>query len=113
MTTVGRTMTKDFRPEIAHVQTENLSLAHGPIPTSGGPDPPLAADRAASDRREPPPEIRVFAVEFDRPVEAADRRERAGTHREVATVQNRAQFQPAMDEQMRRRRDQNVVQPNQ
>src|SRR5215470_1017640 len=63
--TVGRTMTQDLRPEVAHVETEHAAFAERQIAARRRPDPAVEADRNRTDRREPPAEIGVFAVELD------------------------------------------------
>jgi hypothetical protein len=47
-----------------------------------------------SEWRQPPPEVGIFTVEFDRAIEAADALERRAPDREVAAVEHRASADP-------------------
>src|SRR5262249_20071726 len=90
MLSIGWSVPEDLRPEVSNVQPEHRSLAHRAIAARGRPDPAVAAQRDAADRRQPPAEVRVFAMELDRTVEAADLGERVASDGEVAAIQNRA-----------------------
>src|SRR5579871_853766 len=112
MLAIRRTVPQDLGPEVSHVQAEDGPLAHRTIPPRRRPHPALAAHDDAAERRQAAAEVRVLAVELDRRVEAADARERVAPHREVAAVEDRAEPQRRVHDQMRRRRDEPVVQPD-
>lgn len=65
MRLVRRTVPENFRPEIAQVQTEHLSLPHRPVAARGGPHPAVPRDIHLANRREATAEIGVLAVELD------------------------------------------------
>src|SRR5262245_2206065 len=109
MLAVGRSVPQDLRTEVPHVQSKYLSLAHRAISTCGGPDPAAAIDDDAADRSQASAEIGVLAMEVDRRVESADAHERVASDREIAAVEDRANAQGVVHDQVRRRSDAPVV----
>src|SRR6185503_4868055 len=74
--------------------------------------PAVRADVDAADCGQPPPQVRVFPVEFNRAVEPADLLQRLAPDGEVAAVEDRAAVQRPVYEKMRRRRNRQVVGAN-
>ena len=91
-------MAQDFGPEIPDIQPEDLAFADRAIPARGRPDPALARHMDRTERGQPAAEIRVFAMEFDRPIEPADAIERIPANREIAAVENGTRADEVMDE---------------
>ncbi len=63
--------------------------------------------------KQPAPKVRVFSVELDRRVEAADRGQRLAPHGEVAAVEDRPDAQQMLDEELRGGGQRDVVCANQ
>src|SRR5262245_56261045 len=113
MITISRSMAENLRPEISYVQTEHSAPAHRVVPAGRGPYPAFPRDGNRSERRQPPPEIRVLAMELDRTVESADARQRVASDGEVASIENRARIHQVVHHHVRRRRDHIVIRTNQ
>src|SRR5262245_12095439 len=113
MLAVSRAMPQNLGPEVPNIQGEHAPLAHGHVPPGRRPDPAAGGHLDAAHGREPPAEIRILAVEFNRLIEAADARERIGSHREIAAVQNRAETKRVVHQQVRGGGHQDVVEANQ
>src|SRR5262249_41939123 len=112
MLAVGRPVPQNLGPEVPNVERKHPSLPHRHVSPRGCPHPAAAGHPDATDRGEPSPEVGVFTVKLDRPIEPSDARERVRPHREVAAVQNRTDAECVMNEHMRRRRNQDVVEPD-
>jgi hypothetical protein len=59
-----------------------------------------------------PAEVGVFAIELDCGVEAAGLMQRVTPHREVAAVEDGTNAQQMLDEELRERREREVVRPD-
>src|SRR5262245_65340881 len=99
-------MAKNLGPEIPDVEPEDSALPHRPVPPGRRPEPTVVCDLDRAMRRQPPAEIRIFAVEFDRRVEAANAVQHIPPDREIPSVEHGADPERPVDEEMRRRRDQ-------
>src|SRR5262245_37458198 len=113
MVGISRTMTQDLGPEIANVKTKHLPLPHRAITARRCPNPAPARQHDRTERRQPPGQVRILAVELDGLVEAADACERIPADGEIAAVKNRAETKAVMNQDMGGRRDDEVVRANQ
>src|SRR5882672_9994531 len=109
MTVVRRTVAQDLGQEIPDIQAEDLAFAERAISARGRPDPALARHMDRTKRGQAAAEIRVFAMEFDRPIEPADAIERVRSNREVPAVEDGTGADEVMDDDVRWRRDDRVV----
>ena len=111
MFAIGRPVSEDLRPEVPHIQPEDVALPHCSIPARRGPYPAFAADVDATEPCQPPAEVGVLTVKLDRAIETVDSRERLTPDREVAAVEYGANLKCVVHEEVCRRRHEQVVQP--
>ena len=100
---------QNLRREVADVETEDRALPHRHVAARRGVEVAVVEEADASDGKQPPADVGVLAVKLDRGVEPADARQRVGADGEVAAVEDRADAQDVFDEQLRRRRQREVV----
>ena len=105
-------MVKDLGREVADVEPKHRALPHRHVAARRGVEVAVVKEADASDGEEPPADVGVLAVKLDRGVEPADARQRVGADGEVAAVEDRADAQDVLDEQLRRRRQREVVGAN-
>ena len=104
---------QDLRHEIADVEAEHRAFAHRDVPPRGGMQPAVMEETDLPHGKQPAPKVRVFSVELDRRVEAADRGQRLAPHGEVAAVEDRPDAQQMLDEELRGGGQRDVVCANQ
>src|SRR5580704_13417515 len=109
MFAIGRPVSENLRPEVPHIQTEDVALPHRLIPARRGPHPAFAADVDATETCQPPAKVGVLAVKLDRAIETVDSCQRLAPDREVAAVEYRADLKCVVHEEVCWRRDEHVV----
>src|SRR5262245_35182918 len=102
-------MSQNFGAEVSNVQPEDAAFSHGAISPRRRPHPTVATDFDAADWCQPAPEVRILAVKFNRPVEAANSSERATPDSEIAAVENRAKPEHVVNGELRRCRQYDVI----
>ena len=100
---------QDLRREVADVEPEHRALPHRHVAARRRVEVAVVTEPHRADGEQPPAEVGVLAVELDRGVEPADALERVAPDGEVAAVEDRADPQDVLDEQLRRRRQREVV----
>src|SRR5688572_7932392 len=105
-------MVQDLRREVTDVETDDRPLSHRDIAAGGGVEPAVVEQADPADGEQPAPDIGVFAVELDRGVEPADAIERLATDREVPAVEDGADPEQMLDQQLGDRREGEVVAAN-
>src|SRR6185436_4926250 len=100
---------QDLGREVANVETKDRALPHRQVAARRGVEVAVAKEAHASDGEQPPSDVGVLTVKLDRGIESADASQRVCADGKVSTVEDRADTQDVFDEQLRRRREREVI----
>src|SRR5688500_3800519 len=91
---------QDLGCEVADVETNDCALPHRHVAPCGGVEVAVVKEADTSDREQPAADVGVLAMELDRGVEPANAGQRVGAHGEVPAVEDGADAQDVLDEQL-------------